>query len=418
MRTYVQVIIDLRRKKKDDTYPIAFRIIHNRIPTTIQTGYSIQKKYWDNVNGKVKRGCKSISDPTSFNLYIKKKEVELMKLIRELDDRGILQNMSISELKNKLKNSAKKKQDDSFINFAKMVITDLKKEKRYGTASASKDALNFIIKYSKKNDISFSELNTSFLKLLEKRYMANPDNHYNGLAAYLRSIRSMFNKAIIKGYANESQYPFRRTALDKFKYHIRTEKTKKRAVTKEIIKQIEAFNNGNESLKRYKYYFLFSFYTMGMNMVDIAHLKKKNISNNVLTYKRAKTGKTYEIRLNEKAWNILRYFGYDNKKRNDLLFPIIKTPQNVEKINIQIKTTIGNTNKALKKIATLLGLDETKLTTYVSRHTWATIADKSGIDRRIISQGLGHANLHTTEIYIDDIESGDALADANDLITG
>jgi len=64
-----------------------------------------------------------------------------------------------------------------------------------------------------------------------------------------------------------------------------------------------------------------------------------------------------------------------------------------------------------------LGLD-VKLTTYVSRHTWATIADKSGIDRRIISKGLGHSNLHTTEIYINDIVSDEDLADANDLIIG
>ena len=352
-----------------------------------------------------------------FNLYIKNKEVEMMKKIRELDDRGILQNMTVSELKKELTHTINNKQNVSFVAFTNTIIADLKKENRYGTASAYKDALNFLINYSRKKDVSFSEINVAFLKLLEKRYIAKSNNHYNGMAAYLRAIRALYNRAIAIGYAQEYQYPFRRTTLDKFKYQIRTEKTKKRAVTKDVIKQIEAFDSENESLQKYKFYFLFSFYTMGMNMVDIAYLRRKNIADNVLTYKRAKTGKAYEIHLGEKTWNILRYFDYDKKRRNDFLFPIIKVPGNGEKVRNQIKNAISNTNKALGKIATSLGL-EIKLTTYVSRHTWATVADKSGIDRRIISKGLGHSNLQTTEIYINDIVSNDDLADANKLITG
>ncbi len=418
MATYIQVILDLRRKKSDDTYPISFRLIHNRVPTTINTGYSIEKKYWDEKKSSVKRGCKNIPDVVGLNFILKRKETKLLEKIMELDGKGILQSMAIKDLKKELGQvTVNHGQNNSFVNFGKSVIDELKKEKRYGSASAYQDAMRFLVNYSGKTDISYSELNATFLKLLEKRYIAKPNNHYNGMAAYLRAIRAIYNKAIAKGYAQEYQYPFRRTTLDKLKYHIRTEKTKKRAVSKDIIRQIEAFDNGNESLKKYKFYFLFSFYTMGMNMVDLAQLQKRNINNNILIYKRAKTGKTYEIHLNEKTWEILQYFDFAAKKKNDLLFPIIKTPGDGASIQKQIKNAIKHTNKALGVIASDLGL-EVKLTTYVSRHTWATIADKAGIDRRIISKGLGHSNLHTTEIYINDIVSNDDLTDANDLITG
>jgi integrase/recombinase XerD len=417
MASYVQIILDKRRKRADDTYPVSFRIIHNRIPTTIKTGYSVQEKYWDDSRKKIKRGCNTVPDTVSCNYYLKKKEVELMKKIRELESKGILAGMTVKELKKELTDTPRKRKEKSFVKFTKIVIEELKKEKRFGTATSYNDALRFILKYSLKTDITFSEITPDFLKTLEKRYMQNPNNHYNGLAVYMRTIRAIFNRAIVNGNAKETLYPFRRTTLDKFKYHIRTEKTKKRAVSKEIIKKIEEFNFSDDRFLKYKYYFLFMFYTRGMNLVDLAHLKKSDIQHNVLTYKRAKTGKTYTIRLGVKAWNILKYFGYEAKKSNDLLFPIIKNPEEEERIPVQIKNAISHTNKALKKIADSLNLDM-KLTTYVSRHTWATIADKSGIDRRIISQGLGHSNLHMTEIYINDIVSDKDLDAANDLIIG
>ncbi len=415
MNTYIQIILDKRRKKADDTFPITFRLTHFRNVTSIQTGYSVEEKYWSQKNGKVKRGCKNIPDIVGLNMFLKRRETELLKKIMELESKGILKNMLISEVKKELGGLAHKKQNNSFVGFFQSVIAELKKEKRYGTASAYRDALGFLVNYSGKNDISYSDITANFLKVLEKRYMAKPNNHYNGMAAYMRAIRAVFNRAIVKGYAQEYQYPFRRTAIDKLKYHIRSEKTKKRAVSKEVIRQIEAYENESDCLKKYRFYFLFSFYTMGMNMVDMAYLKKGNIFNNVLTYKRAKTGKTYEIHLSKKTWDILQYFDYALKKKNDFIFPMIKTPGDEEKEKKQIRNAIKHTNDALSIIASKLGL-EIKLTTYVSRHTWATIADKSGIDRRIISKGLGHSNLHTTEVYINDIVSNEDLADANDLI--
>ena len=325
--------------------------------------------------------------------------------------------MTITELKFSLTDNVNKN-NDTIEFFGKKVIAELKAENKFGTADAYKQSLRFLSNYSGKRNITFRQLNFKLLQSLENRYMSNPDNHYNGLSVYMRSIRTLYNRAIAAGIVKEKYYPFKRKKFDKNKYQIKSEKTKKRAVSKDVIKQIEQFDNNDKYLMRYKYYFLFLFYTMGMNMVDMAKLQRRVIVDSTLYYRRSKTGRTYEIRLNGKAWDILRYFGFDNKKQNDFLFPILENVKDPEKMQKRIRENVSRTNKHLKIIAAKLGLKDIKLTTYVSRHSWATIADQAGVSRRLISQGLGHRNQQTTEIYIDDIESGDALADANDLITG
>ena len=125
----------------------------------------------------------------------------------------------------------------------------------------------------------------------------------------------------------------------------------------------------------------------------------------------------YEITLTDKAMDILRLYGYDKKKKFDFLFPIIKRDYDPLLMEKDMYNAQRNTNKNLQRIAKDLGLD-VHLTTYVARHSWATIADKLGVDRRIISQGLGHTSLSTTEIYINDIVSSDDLQSADELITG
>jgi site-specific recombinase XerD len=416
MATSIYIVLDKRRKKSNGSYPIIFRLVHNRIATTIKSGYSVEEKFWDEKNLKVKRGSKLLPNVAEFNFRLKRKESNYVNKIVELDDKGLLKDISTKELVEILTEHKKNDKSKYFTDFADKIIDELIKEKRIGTAKAYSDALSFLKTYGKKKDITFTEINFRFLEKLEKRYMAVSTNHYNGLAVYLRAIRAIYNRAIGLGLVKESYYPFRRNTFEVNKYHIKTEKTKKRAVSKEIINAIEAFDNGDKSLLKHKYYFLFSFYAMGMNMVDMAKLRKSNIDNGILTYKRSKTKKTYQIKLNNKAWDILNYFGYEKKQRNDLIFPMVKNPENPELVFKQISYTIRGTNNYLKKIAKELNLD-VNLTTYVSRHSWATIADKSGIDRRVISQGLGHSDLATTNVYINDIQSFEDLSAANDIIT-
>ncbi len=417
----IYTLLDTRREKQDGTYPVVFRVVHSRLATTINSGYSVKEKDWDAVKLKIKSSCRNLGSIIQVNADIKSREAKLSGELSLLERSSQLEDITTSQLRKKLLGKEKEnKLKLSFGEFARQSISGLKTEKRLGTAKAYNDALSFVLNYNDGKDVSFYQMDAAFLKKLEKRYMAKPNNHYNGLAAYMRAVRAMFNKAIVDGYTKNEYYPFRRNVQDNDKYRIRKEKTSKRAVSKEFIQKFEQYDKNMEN-KMYvdaKNYFLFSFYMRGMNMRDIALLKKRNIVNKHIEYRRSKTAKTYKIFLNDKAREILNYYGYEEKSKNHYLFPIIKRPFDLELMIKDVQNALSNTNKYLKHIAKDMDFDEKNLTTYVSRHSWATIADKAGIDRRIISQGLGHQDLRTTDIYIDDIVHDDVLSEADKIIIG
>ena len=64
----------------------------------------------------------------------------------------------------------------------------------------------------------------------------------------------------------------------------------------------------------------------------------------------------------------------------------------------------------------MLFRSEQKLTSYVARHSWASIAKEMGYDVSVIGEGLGHADLATLKVYLDDLDQS-VLDDANDAIT-
>jgi integrase/recombinase XerD len=201
------------------------------------------------------------------------------------------------------------------------------------------------------------------------------------------------------GIVQESFYPFGRN-----KYTIPTGPSRKRAISKNDIIKIKNLDlPENSPLWHARNYFLFSFYTMGMNWSDMAHLKIKNIVNDRIEYIRLKTkrktDKSFSVKINPKIQGILAYYAY-GKDMDDLIFPIIQRTDNPSIIREDIMNRLRRYNKNLERIGDLCGIEE-KLTSYVSRHSWATIAKKSGIDIGIISDALGHQDALVTRTYLD-----------------
>jgi site-specific recombinase XerD len=415
MNSNVYLVLDTRRKKNDKTYPVAFRINHKGNTSHINSGYSVAANDWNTDKNIIKPSCKVYKSIAKVNIKLKEKEMAYLLMIEDLRERGILETLTMSELKERLV-VAKLRGRITLFSYADEIIDSCLIENRVRTASSYRETKQFITNYHG-TDIKFIHITPTFLSKIEKRYMSSGKNHYNGLSVHLRNIRSLFNKAISDGLISSEIYPFKRTSSEKNKYQIKHEKTKKRAISKEFIQRIEAFapDAHNKSMTDARNLFLFSFYMRGMNMVDMAYLTKSNIQDGNIVYTRRKTGRKYEIKLNDKARTILQHYNLNGKMKNDLLLPIIKRQgDKIDEVkDISNKTKIVNVY--MKKIAKKLDL-KINLTSYVSRHSWATIADKTGIDRRTISQGLGHSDLRTTDIYIDDIVSGDDLAAADDLI--
>ena len=100
-----------------------------------------------------------------------------------------------------------------------------------------------------------------------------------------------------------------------------------------------------------------------------------------------------------------------SKYSSPYLLPIIKYPVNTRK---QYDSALRNINKQLKIIGKLANLAK-PLTTYVSRHSWATLAKNKNIPINVISDALGHNSILTTQIYLDTIDNT-VIDEANRLI--
>jgi integrase len=140
----------------------------------------------------------------------------------------------------------------------------------------------------------------------------------------------------------------------------------------------------------------------GINFVDIASLTKDNIINNQLIYTRKKTDKLIKLPIHPTVYKLIaKYRNPENPHLFPILFPCHKTRQ--QKAN-RIHKIIGKTNKDLKEIGKSLKLPLT-LTTYVARHSFATVLKRSGVSTSIISESLGHSSEKVTQYYLDNFEN-------------
>lgn len=138
---------------------------------------------------------------------------------------------------------------------------------------------------------------------------------------------------------------------------------------------------------------MFSFYTRGMSFIDMAYLKKSNLQNGILTYRRRKTGQQLSIKWEKCMEDIVSKYP---QNQTDYLLPIIKETVNERR---QYDNALHLVNYHLKDLSSLLKLQR-PLTMYVARHSWASAAKAKNIPLSVISKGMGHDSEVTTQIYL------------------
>jgi len=202
----------------------------------------------------------------------------------------------------------------------------------------------------------------------------------------MRILRAVYNRAVEKDLTT-NRNPFKHV-------YAGIDKTIKRAIPLKAIKQIKNLDLSlHPSLDFARNMFLFSFYTRGMSFIDMAYLKKKDLSNGILSYRRRKTGQQLFIRWEKCMQEIVDK--HDADYYSPYLLPILKYPYDRN----QYKNMLYRTNKSLKEIAKMVGLS-IPLTLYVARHSWASIAKSKNIPISVISEGMGHDSEMTTQIYL------------------
>jgi integrase len=389
----VKIILDERSEKKDGTCPLKIRVIINRSSFHISLGHSIPAKEWDDVNQRIKSNSKTVSSTTRFNASLNGRKQEVYEVLLKLQDEGLLDDLSIDRIKSYLtKNSA----ETFALEFGEEIIEELVQGRKIGNARVYRTMLSSLRTFLNEKDIPLRQINYSFVKKYEAWYLGK-GNAINGLSVHLRTLRALINRAIKERRLPKDHNPFS-------DYKIAHQKTRKRAIKPDALQALKDYHPVTERQKRAKQYFFFSFLTIGSSFVDIALLKLSNIIEGRIQYKRRKTGRLHSIPVTPALQQIIDVVARD-KKPDDYIFNIVRSEDPARQA-VQIRDELRRYNKTLKDIGEACGI-EIPLSSYVSRHTYATVARNRGIPVAAISEALGHTDVKTTAIYLDEFEQKD-----------
>lgn len=264
---------------------------------------------------------------------------------------------------------------------------------RLGTAKTYRDALSSFARFRQGTDIALDELNAEMMTLYEA-WMKSRGLKRNSSSCYLRTLRTLYRKAVEMGLTTDKGI-FR---------HVFTgfAKTSKRAIPLEAIRTIRLLRlPAGSPLIFARDMFILSIYLQGISFVDLAYLRKSDIRNGVLQYDRKKTRQSLNIGWEPSMQAIVETYAHLTTE-SPYLLPIITHADGTERQ--QYEKAEHNINRNLKKIGRIAGL-RIPLTTYVARHTWATTMRDMGYDLSIVSTGLGHDSLKTTQIYLSSIDT-------------
>lgn len=257
------------------------------------------------------------------------------------------------------------------------------------TAETYASALRSFMRFREGADLSLSDLTPFLIQRYEAWLLASGVSP-NTSSFYLRKLRSAYNLAVDEGLVTQ-QFPFRQVYTGK-------SKTIKRAVSAKVLRKIQTLSLSDKPYQAFaRDLFLFSLYTRGMSFIDMAYLRKSDLHDGILTYRRHKTGQQLSIRWEPCMQSLLEKFQVQSSK----LLPIIMDTKNERK---QYLRSQQRTNYALKRMCEDAGITPA-ITMYVARHSWATLAQSNHVPISIISSGMGHDSERTTRIYLASIDT-------------
>lgn len=377
---------------------IYYQILHERKPRQLLSEYHIFQSEWDESRAMVV--TTQNSERKAFILSIRERirwDVErLTKIVRKLDGNGL--QYTADDVIDEFNRYA---QEYSLFNFMESIIIRLKQNGKVRTSETYTSALNSFKKFRKDEDIMLDCLNSEVMEAYEAWHQSRGVAP-NTISFYTRILRAVYNRAVEEDIV-ENKNPFR---------HVYTgvDKTIKRALPLPVIKKIKALDLSlTPALDYARDMFMMSFMLRGMSFIDMAFLRKTDLQNGYVTYRRRKTGQKLVIEWTNEMQLILDKYP---ENASDYLLPVIRNPGTNERCTYH---NMGyNINHSLKAVAKVVGVT-IPLTLYVARHSWASIAKSKGIPLSVISEGMGHDNEATTQIYLASLDTS-AVDKANSLI--
>lgn len=378
-----------------------YQVIHDRTVRLISTGCRIFSCEWDGKHGKIaisptlaEKRCselESIREKMQWGLYCLRHIADELKTAER--------PYSVEDIVNRYHEMTNR--GSTVFCFIRRQIARLKRMGRNRTAETYTETLSSLMKFRENIDFHFNSLDVDMMERYET-WMRTRHLCRNTTSFYMRILRTIYNLAASEGLASGGN-PFKSvyTGIDK---------TAKRAITLQEIKRVKNLDlSGEKKVEFARDIFLLSFYLRGMSFVDLAFLRKTDLSNGFVTYNRRKTGQQLVIRWEKQMQDFLnKYKSTDTQ----YLLPIIRHEDGTEER--QYRNQMLLINRRLKEITSKAGLS-TPLTLYVARHSWASIAKAKNVPLSIISGAMGHDSESTTQIYLASIQTN-TIDDANHCI--
>lgn len=399
MNTTIEAVLYTSKTLSNGQHPIMLRLTKNRKRKYISLHISLAPQYWDAEKCKPRRNC---PDKERIEALIQQKTQELQSQVMDFktNDKEYTLNTLVEKASRKV---VRKTVGDYLNDYINRLLT----EKRVGYAKTFQELRTSLTKFCRSLDFYFIDIDTEWLKRYEQ--WLRVERHYsdNSIGIRFRSLRALYNSAITDGLIKKTDYPFDTFKVSRFK-----DATAKRSLTKEDIRRI--MDCEVRMLTKYpkpflqlaKDLFLFSYLSCGINLTDMLHIRYADIVDGRLVFNRQKTGKLLSFQLQPAALAIIDKYSEPNHTQQDYVFPVLKRSIHItaQQQYGRVQRTNKRINRYLKQIGVHLNLP-IPLTTYVARHSFATVLKRSGVSTSIISESLGHSSEKITQIYLDSFEN-------------
>lgn len=393
METTVKILCYRSKILANGEHPLMVCVCKDRKRKYQSLGISIHPTHWDFKKNEPNESCPNRDE---IRMLIQQKLFELQKTILSKRIEG-KEFTASSLLKPKVASLSLHNNVEECFNY---YVRLLKEQGRLRYAGMYEVSLNSFKKYAGTLDIPFSDIDVTWLKMYET-WMLQQGLAVNTIGTRVRHLRAVFNMAIEHHVIENECYPFNAYKVSKV-----SQSPPKRAMTKADVQKILAYQPKTDMERLAIALFTFSYYTAGINFIDMAMLKQENIIDGKLYYTRAKTKKQIIIPLQEEAKEVISNYSANGSV---YIFPIFSAfhKTDVQRAN-RLHKVLAKVNKALKQIGKELGLP-IKLTTYVARHSFATVLKRAGVSTSLISESLGHSSEKITQTYLDSFEKSQMI---------
>ena len=438
------IILDTRRLKENNKYPIKLRVNYQRVTNYYPTIYDLSQEDYDKLSAsRLSASLQSIKNDIKAIEHDAAEVADSMHPFSfpEFERRYIIANRLFRQKKRKTEpivDSVIKVDDFDFVPYHKkfpillrtdceqgtiawsylVYIKRLIKEGRISTAVNYQDSHNSLRKF--RGNIRFDEITVSYLISYEQQLKAEGKSK-STIGIYLRPLRAVYNEAAEAGLAKKDKsYPFGRR-----RYQIPSSKKVKKALELSDLEKIYYYDEKmlSQSEQWCRDLWLFSYFANGMNPKDIANLRYSNIQDGYLLFERAKTErslredpKVITIYVSEDMQAIMERWSNKPELPNQYIFPILEANLSPLRQYVLVQNVVGLINDTMRRILSDLGIEK-KATTYVARHTFSTVLKRSGASTEQIQEALGHTDIKTTESYLDSFDRETKKVLASQLIS-